>query len=334
VLNSKELVVPEGYFSRYGVWFDCSAYFRNHPRLEISIGNKVFRLLENNDAVGAVANNANNNSITYAAFTGGNPIQISVNSYDVISYTVNAYVFVDRNWETYQKWQIQTWEKISATYQALKDDYEQKIAAQQTQAGVQIQGQNPRINREVEKTELKKHCVKMLTDTFVFGTFDAMKLAASPPNQPPDFDIFDAVGEGKIIQFFEQAFEWENLTYLFYPYFWGRYSEWIKMINLSDPDPLFTKFLQAGSAKVVLPVHPAYNDAVMYYLENNGAVWNGGDTPRLNDPMFISIAEELRNQTDDLAGAIPEGDPWEVVLPTTLVYLQQDGELPVFPVNP
>ena len=63
-------------------------------------------------------------------------------------------------------------------------------------------------------------------------------------------------------------------------------------------------------------------------------VWNGGDTPRLKDPMFKSIAEELRNQTDDLAGAIPEGDPWEVVLPTTLVNLQQDGELPVFPVNP
>ena len=100
-----------------------------------------------------------------------------------------------------------------------------------------------------------------------------------------------------------------------------------------DPDPLFTKFLQAGSAKVVLPVHPAYNEAVMYYLENNGAVWNGGDTPRLNDPMFLSIAEELRNQTDDLAGAKPEGDPWQVVLPTTLVWLQKDGELPTFPVN-
>jgi len=332
VLNSKELVVPDGYYSRYGVWFDCSAYFSNHPRLEITIGNKVFRLLDSNDAVGAVANNANNNSIAYASFTGGNPIQISVNSYDIISYTINAYVFVDRNWETYQKWQIQTWEKIAATYQALKDDYDQKISAQQVQGGVQIQGQNPRINREIEKTELKKHCVKMLMDTFVFGFFDAMKQAAA--DKPPDFDLIDAQAEGRVIQFIEQAFEWENLTYLFYPYFWGRYSEWVKKLNANDTDPLFTKFLQAGSAKVVLPVHPAYNDAVMYYLENDGAVWNGGDAPRLNDPMFISIAEELRNQTDDLAGAVPEGDPWEVVLPTTLVYLQKDGELPVFEGNP
>jgi hypothetical protein len=80
----------------------------------------------------------------------------------------------------------------------------------------------------------------------------------------------------------------------------------------------------------VLPVHPGYNDAVMHYLENNGALWKGGEAPRLNDPMFLSIADELRSQTDDLFGATPEGDPWEVVLPTTLVYLQQDSVLPDF----
>jgi hypothetical protein len=172
----------------------------------------------------------------------------------------------------------------------------------------------------------------MLMDTTMFGSFDAMKQAG--PAAPPDFDIFDAFSEGKIIQFFEQAFEWENITYLFYPYFWGRYAEWINKLKMSDTDPLFNKFMQAGSCKVVLPVHKAYDEAVMYFLENNGAIWNGGDTPRLNDPLYMSIAEELRNQTDDLYGAKPEGDPWEVILPTSLVYLQKDGELPVFPVIP
>jgi hypothetical protein len=164
-------------------------------------------------------------------------------------------------------------------------------------------------------------------DTYLFGSFDAMKDGGA---NPPDFDIFDAVGEGKTIQFFEQAFEWENLTYLFYPYFWARRSQWMEKSTTFDVDPLFTQFRQAGSARVVLPVHPAYNDAVMYFLENNGAIWRGGEPPSLNDPLFISLAEELRNQTDDLANATPEGEPWEVVLPTTLVYLQQGVELPVF----
>jgi hypothetical protein len=36
------------------------------------------------------------------------------------------------------------------------------------------------------------------------------------------------------------------------------------------------------------------------------------------------------NSYDDLAKATPEGEPWDVVLPTTLVYLQDDATLPVF----
>jgi hypothetical protein len=119
-----------------------------------------------------------------------------------------------------------------------------------------------------------------------------------------------------------------NLPFL--SYFWARREQWLHKSTIYDTDPLFTKFRQGGSARVVLPVHPAYNDAVMYFLENHGAIWNGGEPPRLQDPLFISLTEELRSQTDDLANATPEGEPWEVILPTTLVYLQQGPELPTF----
>ena len=199
---------------------------------------------------------------------------------------------------------------------------------QESQQGVVVHGQNPGINREIEKNELKKDSMKLLMDTWEFGSFSAMKQSG---DNPPDFDIFDAVGEGRVAQFFEQAFEWENITYLFYPYMWGRFNQWITKINTYDTDPLFTKFLQAGSARVLVPVHPGYNDAIMYFLENNGAIWGGGEPPRLNDPLFISLADELRAQTDDLANATAEGDPWQVILPTTLVYLQKDSTLPTYP---
>lgn len=333
VMNSKELIVPAGYISTKGVWWDMSAVWTHYPIIEVTIGNKIFRPLEipRNDGDFnkrfAMGNQHDNSSIGYHWFWPENPIQVSVNVYDVLSFTLNVYALVERTWEAYEQWQIQTYEKIMTAYKAMQVEYEQKLAAQEVQQGISIQGQNPRINREIEKTELKKQCVKMLMDTYLFGSFDAVK---DDGNNPPDFDIFDALDEGKTIQFFEQAFEWENLTYLFYPYFWGRRSKWVHKSSIYDTDPLFTKFLQAGSARVVLPVHPAYKDAVMYFLENNGAIWKGGEPPRLNDPMFISIAEELRNQTDDLAKATPEGDSWEVVLPTTLVYLQKDSDLPTF----
>lgn len=57
----------------------------------------------------------------------------------------------------------------------------------------------------------------------------------------------------------------------------------------------------------------------------------GGEAPTIDDPLYRSIADELRAQTDDLAAAMPEDTPWEFTVPTTLVWLQEGPELPVFP---
>jgi hypothetical protein len=334
VASSKELVIPAGYISKLGVWFDCSAVFENYPKVEITIGNKIFRPLEISGGKGIMANNHDDASIPWHWFWPDNSIQISVNTYDIASLTINAYAFVELTYEAKVQWQIQTFEKITAAYKAMRIEYEQKLAAQDVQQGIAITGQNPLINREIEKTELKKQCLKMLMDTFLFGSFDAMKDDGT--NEFPDFDIFDGLNEGKVIHFFEQAFEWENLTYLFYPYFWARKDQWVHKSNIYDTDPLFTKFLQAGSSRVVIPVRPGYNDVATYYMQT-GQIWGKDGNPplikkddgSLND-LFISIADELRNQTDDLEGAKPEDKPWEVVLPTTLVYLQKDADLPTF----
>ena len=322
--SSKDLVVPQGYLCDL-LAVSLSLVHAAFPQFRLSVGvdNYWYSLTTTG---GSGREKIDWASGTTAAYDG--IIPASVDMYDVNSYFVNIVASCVRMSETYELWQIQTFEKIMAAYQALKATYDQQVAAQQTQQGIAIHGQNPGINRKIEQMELKKASVKLLMDTWAFGAFAAMKQTG---DNPPDFELHQAVREGQTVQFFEQAFEWENLTYLFYPYFWGRQSQWIAKITNYDEDPLFTQFLQAGSARVVVPVHPAYNDAVMYYLENNGAIWNGGEPPRLNDPMFISLADELRNLTDDLQGATPEGDPWQVILPTTLVYLQKDAALPIHP---
>ena len=326
VNSTKELIIPTGYFAQKGVWFDCSAYYSNWPHLEVIIGNQFFRLIRDEHSAKSIEPRIGFESVPFHFMMEGTSIQISVNSYDIISYALNAYVFVERTMESYQQWQIEVYEKIMNAYKVLLDEYNQNIAAQEVQAGIAIHGQNPRINREIEEVELKKHCVKMLMDNYLYGSFDSMK---NLPGTGPEFDIFDAFNEGKIVQYFEQAFEWENITYLFYPYFWAKKDKWISHSTTYDTDPLFTQFLQAGSARVVIPVHPAFNDSILLYL-TTGVIWNGGDTPGIKDPLFISIVEELKDQTDDLANAVPEGDPWEVILPTTLVYLQKEDTLPTF----
>ncbi len=106
----------------------------------------------------------------------------------------------------------------------------------------------------------------------------------------------------------------------------------------------FRDFLRAGAARVIVPVHPSYSETVLHYLDTN-EIWNGGDPPTLEDPLYISIVDELKSETgadvdaDLNACSVHSGypcvvDEWEVKLPTTLVYLQPDAELPRFTQRP
>jgi hypothetical protein len=147
----------------------------------------------------------------------------------------------------------------------------------------------------------------------------------------PAIDLDRAAVQGRVIQFLEQAFEWPQISYVLYPYFWGRLPEkWFDAQKYYDEvDPLFAKFLQAGSARVLIAVRPNYNDAVLHYLATR-TPWNGGPAPGLDSPLYVPIHQELREQQDDLNGAVPYGDAWNVIVPTRLVYLQQDATLPTF----
>jgi hypothetical protein len=298
---SKELVIPDGYVAttfwyQFGVWQGSQPYFK------LSVGGDSSENLSSEDSV----------------------IPVALVTQDVRAYAGVVEVWCERTARAYEDWQIKTYEKIRTAHKAAMAEYEDKVAAAEARRGVVIKGQNPAINREIERRELKKLSLRMLTGT-TYSEFDAMSGA------PPHFSLTEAASEGKFVQFFEQAFEWEQVTYLFYPYFWGRKEEWPKTSNLYDNDPLFTQFLQAGSARVVVPVRPAYNDAILYYLQT-GAIWNGGEAPQLDDPLYVAIHEELKAQQDDLGNAVPEGDPWRVVLPTTLVWLQPGPELPDYTV--
>jgi hypothetical protein len=115
---------------------------------------------------------------------------------------------------------------------------------------------------------------------------------------------------------------------------------WKNTFPITDIDPQFTDFLRAGEARVIIPVHPAYNETLLHYMSTN-EIWNGGNPPTLDDPLFISIVEELKSDTGgDIDEEIPVcatdagypclSDEWEIKLPTTLVYLQRDATLPDF----
>ncbi|MBI5885723.1 MAG: hypothetical protein HZB85_03980 [Deltaproteobacteria bacterium] len=260
-------------------------------------------------------------------------------------------------------------QEARTSYKSSLSEYRNRIAELKARAiNDLLQGQSEAFNRRIILTELKKHCLSMLTREFdADGSDDLLSEVDTVQGRPVDFTFRkfnvregDAVNtaicsfetrsetveypsivleqakwKSGFIQFLEQAFEWPQLAYIFHPYFWSAMPKWIELMNRSDEaDPNMTAFLQAGSVKVVLAVTPAYEDAVLHFLATREP-WNGGTAPVIGDPLYIPLYEELRKSQDDRYNAVPEGEPWTFILPTSLVYLEDSGvTLPQFPDPP
>lgn len=129
--------------------------------------------------------------------------------------------------------------------------------------------------------------------------------------------------KGAHIQFLEHAFEWTNLSFVFYPYYWATPPKWVELLDREDDaDPFFTDFLQAGAARVLIAVRPGFEDAVMHYIATREP-WDGGAVPVIGDDLHLPVHEEIRELTEDRAGTgLPVGKPWQVTVPTSLIYLE------------
>ena len=251
---------------------------------------------------------------------------------------------------------------LAQTYSAQMATYHNRLGELRAMAiNDLLQGESEAVNRQVIQRELKRQCIAMLSTDFdsiavndVFAETEATGIRTvqtrsrrftpreepdannpvrvtgdfEPVIKPVDFPVPDLAAakfKGRYIQFLEQAFEWQQLSYLMYPYFWAIPPKWIDLMNRSDStDPFLTEFLRAGSVRVLLAVTPAYDDAVLHYLAT-GEPWEGGPAPVIGDPLFIPVYEELRKQQDDLLNATEDGEPWTFTLPTSLVYLENSN---------
>jgi hypothetical protein len=242
---------------------------------------------------------------------------------EVSDMAVAIEVKCQRTSRAFKKWQLETHGKIIDAYKTKLADYEEKLAAAEISAGVEIQGKNPALNLEIMKDELKKNCISILTDQH-YSLFNSIE---SSSYGLPQINLYENEAEGPYVRFFEQAFEWEHITWLTYPYFWGRKSKWEEKIAYDDPDPLFNQFIKAGYCRAVVPVRPGFEGAVDHFM-TFGETWNGGPLPAISNELYLPIADELAERLDQPGDEIPQGDPWEVRIPTNLVKLRSDDSLP------
>lgn len=211
----------------------------------------------------------------------------------VVTFLVECH----RTIELVQEWQIATYEAIMRAYFELKAQHEEEVARLKVEQGVQIHGRPPAENRKLEQRELKRSAISILTGQH-FDDFQAIADSQSQDrSQSPKIAFTKAAAEGNIVQYFEQVFEWHNMTYLFYPYFWGRKSLWPEVLGQESTDPLFVQFLQAGYARVQVPVRPNYEKIVLYFLSSS-KLWQEAEDAPVAKP-YLPLVEEIRNQTGD-----------------------------------
>lgn len=284
-------------------------------------------------------------------------LPISINMKGIQSVQLNIAIACKLKKEEFEKWQLNTYSALMNAYNKEKLDYEEKLAAVQIQEGVTIGGHNPQINRTIEQEELKKSCINLWTGVGIdFHSSPAMRdgTGEDPPKSFPEINVQNALDMSEEIRFFEQAMDWKNMTYEFYPYYWGRKEKWLDNFSLEDNDPLFQDFLKAGSARVLVPVHLDFSESVLYY-QLTGRLWLGGPVPIFHPHDHIGFTiggtEHSPVNTDEefleyesyiaeLSGVeaiddiekeveIKKDDPeaWEIKVPTDLVWLQQEESL-------
>ncbi|WP_294299323.1 hypothetical protein [uncultured Chryseobacterium sp.] len=59
--------------------------------------------------------------------------------------------------------------------------------------------------------------------------------------------------------------------------------------------------MQSGMARVIVTVRPGFEEAVRHFMAT-GQIWNGGEVPVIDDPLFLSIVDEMRKTEGDKYG--------------------------------
>jgi hypothetical protein len=251
-------------------------------------------------------------------------LSISYKSLNYLTGSIAVTVKLQRSAALVYQWREETFRAIMEGYEKALQKFNE-IIAEQDAKGITIRGTNPGFYRQIENTVLRKNCISYIIDqtpnvTRTYGNNMSNDTNANAPKTFTDYEIItknESLNEyTSFAKFIEQAFEWDIMSYNFYPYYWGNREDWSALYAQENNDPLFRSFLQSGMARVIVTVRPGFEEAVHFYMQT-GVIWNGGEVPVIDDKLFLSIVDELREPVGKL-----EGDPWHTRVPTALTILQ------------
>ena len=112
-----------------------------------------------------------------------------------------------------------------------------------------------------------------------------------------------------IVNFINQAVDWDNIIYFLYSYFWDVPESWDFIRQIQHPDSTRQAFLRAGSARVILTVRKGWELAWAYFVAYGSTVL----PEDLPSHPYLTIAQQIADYDSTNYPASPPP------IPTTLI---------------
>ena len=230
-------------------------------------------------------------------------------------FVVNVEVECHPTEHSMSEWQIATYRVLLEASRRARQEY-YRVSAGAPARGV---ARNPQAEQRTIRKELQRDVMRIL-----------LRQADRKIREPRE----QRLGKPRYQQFLERAFEWNEMAFTFIEVLDGIDGEPSGTVVADLPgdalDTPFSAFLQARSARVLLPVDPGFNFGVVFFLQT-GMIWSGADELA---PAFAAN-EEMLSLVNDLKDVSfedreVESTAWEVTVPTAMTVLQEGAELPSF----
>ena len=283
-VSNSNLAIPDAYtalswsVSVISVFSDAGLNYQgpSESSILIAVGQGPPTKVPMNNGFGRLVNQA-----TGAISDGSIPVAVVAQFAE--GFEINVAVTCAMTQASLEQWQTDTFAQISSAYAALVQAYNNEKAGRGVEQTNPAAGGSPAANAQTITRELKRQVIEMLTG-MPFQGYNAITWDATGAN-PPTTQLDMAARFAPLIQFIEQAFEWETLSYICYPYYWADSTRWSDLARLAGDDADYTNFLQAGSARVVLAARPGFENQVNFYV-TYGILWGGGPMPAPGDENY------------------------------------------------
>lgn len=295
VNDYKNFVVPDGYVATN---LTIDGYSSTHRDEEF--WSKVFIALGSANVYiehtsGVNWWTADNSQLSHSlpSLEGNNTICIT--NWNTTTYNINLIIKCVINPKVILNWQLEVYKLIIEKYEKELAAYNEALAEFERTKQIKYK-QNPFILLQDIQEQLKQAAISYISCQF-FDDMDAMKNRVKDCGFP-QMNIPETKREGEYVRFFEQAFEWKLMNFIFYPYFWSRKCSWENKMNEEADNMLFQRFLKAGFARVSVSVRRGFEAHVNYFLSTR-KIWSNTGLPPITGPDFVPIYQEIKEDKDN-----------------------------------